>query len=103
MANGGRREGSGRKKGPATIEREKVKDFIAQQIALHAHEIVGVLMEKSLTGDVPAIKELFDRGFGKAMQGVELSGKDGEQLFKGVTPALLELSKEYDKKLKDVL
>ena len=61
----------GRPKGAATIEREKLKDYIATRIAENGEAIVSVLLKKSLTGDIPAIKELFDRGFGKATQHID--------------------------------
>lgn len=81
MSKGGARIGAGRKKGPATIEREKLKDYIAQRIAEAGPMIVDALLDKAVTGDVPAIKELFDRGFGKPMQAVEMTGKNGKDLF----------------------
>lgn len=71
----------GRKKGAATIEREKLKEYIAQKIAENGEQIVSVLLEKALTGDIMSIRELFDRGFGKPSQAVEMSGKDGKDLF----------------------
>ena len=71
----------GRPKGAATIEREKMKDYIAGRIAENGEAIVGALMVKAIEGDVPAIKELFDRGFGKPTQETQLTGKDGKDLF----------------------
>lgn len=91
---GGKREGSGRKKGLATIEREKVKDYIAQRIADSAEPLVDVLLEKGLKGDVPAIKELFDRGFGKASQAVDVTSK-GEQMGVIDTEAVVVAARLY--------
>jgi hypothetical protein len=71
MAKGGYRKGSGRKKGVFTIEREKMKEYIATRIAENGEKIVDALLKKSFKGDVFAIKELFDRGFGKATQHIE--------------------------------
>lgn len=42
--------------------------------------IVDKLIEKAEQGDSFAVKELFDRAFGKAAQSMELTGKDGEAL-----------------------
>ena len=39
--------------------------------------IVQALLKKACSGDVPAIKEIFDRLEGKAPQALELSGKEG--------------------------
>ncbi len=61
----------GRPKGTFTIEREKMKEYIATRIAENGDALVSVLLEKALTGDIPAVKELFDRGFGKATQHID--------------------------------
>lgn len=39
--------------------------------------IADKLVEKAAEGDIQAIKEVFDRTEGKAMQALELSGADG--------------------------
>lgn len=77
---GGLRKGAGRPKAVRTIEKDKLKDYIAQRIAENAEPIITALVEKALTGDVLATRELFDRGFGKATQAIEMSGKDGKDL-----------------------
>lgn len=62
----------GRPKGQATIEREKMKDYIAQKVAENGEAIVACLLAKALDNENPqqiaAVKELFDRGFGKPVQ-----------------------------------
>lgn len=40
--------------------------------------IADKLAEKAAEGDIQAIKEVFDRTEGKAVQAIEASGKDGE-------------------------
>lgn len=40
--------------------------------------IADKLVEKALEGDFPSIKEIADRTDGKAVQGVELGGPEGE-------------------------
>ena len=75
----------GRKKGLFTIEREKMKEYIAQRIAENGDKIVGALLRKAVRGDVQAIKELFDRGFGKPTQQTDITsgGKEivGNKIF----------------------
>ncbi len=86
MAKGGKREGSGRKKGVATIEREKAKDYIAQRIGEYMPVIFAAMIEKALTGDIQAIKELFDRGFGKAHESVDItSGGNVIPIYSGIS------------------
>ncbi len=43
------------------------------------------LVEKALTGDMPALKEIGDRLDGRSAQGVELGGKNGEDLSFTIT------------------
>lgn len=76
---GGYRPGSGRKKGFATIAREKAKDYLARRLEEEIAPIADKLIEKAQTGDVPAIKELFDRAWGKPHQAVDMTSK-GEAL-----------------------
>ena len=40
-------------------------------------EVINALMKAAKGGNVPALKELFDRLMGKAVSPVEVSGKDG--------------------------
>lgn len=42
--------------------------------------LVLSLLQKACSGDMPAIKEVFDRYYGKIADKVELTGKDGEAL-----------------------
>lgn len=78
---GGVRPNSGRPKAKRTVERERLMDYIAKRVADEGEAIVTVLIEKALKGDVIAIRELLDRGFGKPKQAVEMTGKDGKDLF----------------------
>jgi len=41
---------------------------------------VLALLHKATRGDIPAIKEIFDRHYGKLSDKVELTGKDGQPL-----------------------
>lgn len=45
-----------------------------------APQLMDALLAKALEGDVPAIKEVFDRIDGKATQDINLGGPDGGAL-----------------------
>lgn len=73
----------GRPKGLATIEREKAKDYIAQRIGKFMPAIFDVMIEKGLKGDILAIRELFDRAWGKSAMAI--TGHDGRELVIRIT------------------
>jgi hypothetical protein len=77
---GGKREGSGRKKGEATLVGERIRNKISEMIEKEQVPLIKALLDKAKKGDVFAFKELFDRAFGRASQAIELSGKDGKDL-----------------------
>jgi hypothetical protein len=76
--SGGRRKGAGRKKGFSAIEAQKSREYIAWRVSESLEPLVDVLINKGLDGDIRAIKELFERAFGKATQGIEMSTPKGE-------------------------
>lgn len=75
---GGKREGSGRKKGEATLYSEALKAKIAELVTVDAKEMILAQVEKAKKGDTMAFKELMDRTLGKAPQAV--TGADGGAL-----------------------
>lgn len=75
---GGKREGSGRKKGLASIKAEEARNLLAQMVFDEITPIGEILIRKAKKGDIMAVKELFDRAFGKAPQAV--TGADGKDL-----------------------
>ena len=98
--NGGYRPGSGRKKGLATIEREKARYYISERIGEYMPAIFDVLIEKAVVGkDVGAIKELFDRGFGRAPQAIDITSK-GESLV-NITQEDMKVVTEFESKLNE--
>ena len=58
----------GRKKGLASIKAEEARKVLAQMVFDEIVPIGKKLIEESKKGNIPAIKELFDRAFGKAPQ-----------------------------------
>jgi hypothetical protein len=79
--SGGRREGSGRKKGTPNKATADIK-ALAQQYGPQAIETLATLMQSadSAQAQIAAAKELLDRGYGKATQLTEVTGKDGSAL-----------------------
>lgn len=79
MAEGGKREGAGRPKG----SRNKVTADIKEIAQSFGQEAITHLVEIARDGDAPhvarvaAIREVLDRGYGKAKQGIEMTGEDG--------------------------
>lgn len=78
MAKGGKREGAGR---PAGVPNKITADIraLAQEYGPEAiRELATILTtSENHTARIAAAKELLDRGYGKAIQGVELTGKEG--------------------------
>ena len=86
---------AGRKKGEATILREKAKDYLARRLEEEIAPIADKLIEKASKGDVPAIKELFDRAWGKAPQAI--TGSEGGALIIQFDNALASSPEESSK------
>ena len=77
MASGGKRIGSGPKKGskrPSTLSREDSKEVYRQALAPYADAVALALANKAQAGDVPAIKEYNERYMGKVVDVLELGG-----------------------------
>lgn len=65
MGHGGYRNGAGRKKGFAAKNTEEARKFISARLAEEIGPICDALMHKAKKGDIRAIKELFDRAWGR--------------------------------------
>lgn len=66
--NGGVRPGAGMPKGKKTrktIEKEKAAEYLMRRIGEKMEPIATALIDKALTGDVPALSITLDRGLGK--------------------------------------
>ena len=80
MAKGGAQPGAGRpkgSKGKETIEREATRLALMQAIYENKKELADALVAKAKTGDVPALKEVYERSLGKIKESLDLtSGGD---------------------------
>jgi hypothetical protein len=74
---GGKRPGSGRKKGTPNRLTSSLKQYAAQYGTEAIDKLVEVMRnpEAPLNSVVAAARELLDRGFGKPVQTVEVSGE----------------------------
>jgi len=63
---GGTRPNAGRKKGFAAKNAEEARRILSEMVMREIEPIGRALISKAKKGDVIAIRELFDRAFGKA-------------------------------------
>lgn len=77
MAHGGHRPGAGNKKGNAwgkTKEEKTAQELLREYLRPHIADIADALLKEGRKGDVPAVKEIFERAMGKTTIPVEHSG-----------------------------
>lgn len=70
---GGKRAGAGRPKAAHTIEAEALKKYLIEQVVLQKGPLVQALISKALIGDVPALKEVFERSLGKVKDNLDVN------------------------------
>ena len=88
VAKGGKREGAGRKKGVARLSTERQRWRLAEMAKEHSPAALRVLVELvmdvgvSPDSRIKAANSILDRGYGKAVQGVAITGlEDGPVLI----------------------
>ena len=74
---GGYRQGAGRKQGFAAKNAEDARRILSEMVMGEIKPIAKALITKAKKGDVIAIRELFDRAFGKASQTAKIDLADG--------------------------
>lgn len=73
---GGRPRGT---KTAVTIAREKAREYLSRRVEEEIEPIADSLIAKAQDGDVPAIKELFDRAWGKSKEAMDITS-GGERI-----------------------
>jgi hypothetical protein len=77
VARGGKRAGAGRKPGALSEARRNLRDLAREHVEKAVKELARLATKaESETARVAAIKEILDRGYGKAPQ--PMTGEDGE-------------------------
>lgn len=101
MANGGKREGAGRKKGQLAGHTLKTQEQRIKAIAMVdacLEEIFAPQIEKAMKGDTSAFTAVLDRAWGKPLQSTELTGKDGKDLIPVLSERVSTIIDEYTHK-----
>ena len=82
MPNGGKRPGSGRKKGVPNKVTAQIKAAAQQQGVAALEELVRIATKgKSEAARIAACKEILDRGYGKAPQAIIGGDDDDNPVF----------------------
>lgn len=94
MTHGGKRIGAGRKKGFSARTAEEARKVLAEMVVQEIGPIGEALIVRAKNGEVAAIKELFDRAFGKAPQ----TARVGSSIHIEPTPliTLIKMANESD-------
>lgn len=78
--NGGKRIGAGRKKASHTIAAEEAKKVLIAAVVKEMKPLVEALLAKAKGGDVHALKEVFDRTWGKSVQQIIPTDPEGNAI-----------------------
>ena len=74
---GGYRQNAGRKKGFAAKNAEDVRRILSEMVMQNIEPIGKALITRAKRGEVIAVRELFDRAFGKAPQTTKIDSSEG--------------------------
>src|SRR3990167_4115760 len=68
---GGYRKGAGRKQGFAAKNAEEARKYFSERVAQEIEPLCNLLIKQAKTGNIRAMKELFDRTWGRAPQAIQ--------------------------------
>src|ERR1035437_2118261 len=78
IKTGGKKKGY---KAPHTLLIQEGRKALINKYLLSQDDVDDALIAKAKSGDIPAIRELYNRVFGMSIQAIEMTGKDGKDLF----------------------
>lgn len=93
------RQKTERRGGRPKLEATKLREALIAEAEKRAAPLAKVLMDKAMTGDVPAIREMMDRALGKALQSFDHTSQ-GEKM---PVPILVHLKPDDDDESKKVV
>lgn len=67
---GGYRQNAGRKVGFSAMQAEKARELISTRLSEELTPILDILIKQAKNGEVRAIRELFDRAWGRPCQDI---------------------------------
>lgn len=93
---GGYRQNAGRKQGFSAKNAEEARRMLSEMVMREIIPIGEALIVKAKKGDISAIKELFDRSWGRSRQSFEIKTEETAE-FKVDTqdPEIRAISKRY--------
>ena len=103
MQHGGKRTGAGRPQGSKaahTLEAEALRQYIIEETIKNKGPIVAALIKQASEGNIPAVKELLDRIFGKANAFLEISDQQERQKLQEQSSQLKEIIENIRTKYK---
>ena len=71
----GNKLGKGRPKAPHTIATEIYRKYLVDEVVKHREGLIKAMIDKGLTGDIPAIKEAHERVLGKVTENIVVEDK----------------------------
>ena len=75
LANEGNTEAKKKGRNKKTLEVEVFRNFLIQKVLEEQEPIIQALVDKGKSGDISALKEIFERVLGRVKEQMELSGQ----------------------------
>ena len=100
--NGGSRPGAGRKAGGKnrkTIKREIAQMYLVRRVEEEIESLTSALLDKAKEKDVPALKEAFDRAWGKSKEKSDITIRIPSPIYGGESIKTLP---KYNSDQKDI-
>jgi len=101
VKHGGKRPGSGRKKGSLashTLEAQEIRICLIKEVLKEKGPIIKALINKAKKGDVAALREVLDRTLGKVKEEFDINSDLKMQELKRIQDGVRSLIESAKKK-----